>query len=220
MTTHFAAKFKGNKDTTSLCKKYAMRWTWAKTTENQAEVDCKRCAKMLGIEPVAKVESGSASGTCQCCFGAFKLPRGRMSHHGYKRPGYGYDVGYCMGERELPYEKSCEVTKALLSNVEAYLADKRDYLSRLVAGEIKALTTQVTDYSVKVRDYEMRPKKSVVVNMGDGEVHNYEGRIGSSLSSFERVHARYVYNTKRDIQAAEEQVKFLSQKIADWKLVD
>src|SRR5262245_43138099 len=43
-------------------------------------------------------------GTCQVCGGTYKIVRGFISLHGYKRPGYGEIHGKCFGSRCLPFE--------------------------------------------------------------------------------------------------------------------
>lgn len=223
MTLHFVAPHWKTKANVPLCQQQALSPRWGKTTEDKNEVSCKRCAKSLGIEPATKVEKGSPTGTCQCCFGAFKLPRGKgkLSHHGYKRPGYGYDVGYCMGEGQLPYEKSCEVTRALMHRVSNYLEHRREYLSKLESGTVERLIVSMTDYSQPLpRGEWKRPTKAVVVTKGDEEVYSYDGRIGNVLPSFENALKREIQKVGYDIRAAEEQEKFLAQKVAEWKLVD
>tara|TARA_R110002153_G_scaffold66396_1_gene177486 strand:- start:98 stop:919 length:822 start_codon:yes stop_codon:yes gene_type:complete len=48
--------------------------------------------------------SGDRRGYCYCCGRVgFKLnDAGRLSRHGYSRPGWGYDVGGCQGTRKTP----------------------------------------------------------------------------------------------------------------------
>jgi hypothetical protein len=53
--------------------------------------------------------------TCACCFRSQAVVRGGrgMAHHGYQRPGLGYQTKSCMGVSYQPYELSNAGTKAI-----------------------------------------------------------------------------------------------------------
>jgi len=42
--------------------------------------------------------------TCQCCGGKFLANTGSVAHHGYTRPGWGWQTASCSGAKELPFE--------------------------------------------------------------------------------------------------------------------
>jgi len=44
--------------------------------------------------------------TCQICGRPIFAETGVIAHHGYTRPGHGYQTGSCIGARELPFEVS------------------------------------------------------------------------------------------------------------------
>lgn len=46
--------------------------------------------------------------TCPCCFRAIAVRGGRMAHHGYERPGDGWQTASCPGIRFKPLERSKE----------------------------------------------------------------------------------------------------------------
>ena len=45
-------------------------------------------------------------GTCQICGKSYRIPKGILSHHGFRRPGEGYQTSSCYGARDLPLEVS------------------------------------------------------------------------------------------------------------------
>lgn len=49
--------------------------------------------------------------TCQICGRAIKSKKGFIAHHGYQRPGMGWQTASCDGAGNLPYEVSCEALK-------------------------------------------------------------------------------------------------------------
>lgn len=52
---------------------------------------------------------------CQICEREVKSKSGLIAHHGFKRPGNGWQTESCVGDRELPYEKSRDaIPKAIL----------------------------------------------------------------------------------------------------------
>lgn len=65
--------------------------------------------RKLSIEETAanakrKVEREAATMTCQCCGRKHLANRGWIAHHGYQRPGYGYQTASCFGAKALPFE--------------------------------------------------------------------------------------------------------------------
>jgi len=101
-----------------------------KTNATGATVDAMRafCAEVLPLSEAVvslknKVSKGRASNanpaksknphkmvkTCSCCFRAIAvLPSGKMAHHGYQRPGVGWQTASCPGIRFKPLELSSE----------------------------------------------------------------------------------------------------------------
>lgn len=53
-------------------------------------------------------------GYCPVCNGDYKAPDGLLALHGYKRPGFGYIIGDCMGAHKRPHEVSDELARAYL----------------------------------------------------------------------------------------------------------
>lgn len=61
-------------------------------TENAAKNKAKKAAKE------------SAHMTCQCCGKGHLANTGKLAHHGYTRPGWGWQTASCIGAREMPFE--------------------------------------------------------------------------------------------------------------------
>jgi len=136
-------------------------------------------------------------GYCQICEGEFKLAGGLMVHHGYKRPGWGYIVGDCMGVSQLPYEKSAEVCKVYLARVSEHRADKQEFLRRLEADEVTEL------YKTHWKGKPELVKKS--------EAKDYEWKL--------LVRSR-VRETEYEIRGLGYEVDRMEKRIAAWKLCE
>ena len=53
-----------------------------------------------------KVKKQATAKTCQCCARQIFAEVGTIAHHGYERPGHGYQTASCMGAKFLPFEAS------------------------------------------------------------------------------------------------------------------
>ncbi|MFL9499248.1 hypothetical protein ACJMQP_04240 [Rhodopseudomonas palustris] len=60
--------------------------------------------------------------TCQCCGRRIKARTGNIAHHGYERPGDGWQTASCMGARALPFE----VSRDRLGDLLAALHDQHE----------------------------------------------------------------------------------------------
>lgn len=56
--------------------------------------------------------------TCQICAREIKLVNGLIAHHGFRRPGDGWQTASCWGARFKPYEESCNRIPDVISMLE------------------------------------------------------------------------------------------------------
>jgi hypothetical protein len=230
-TTHFAANWKNRPERgiVGLCQKFAMRQpNWSKTTTNRDEVDCKSCAKSLGITPAAKVKAANL-GTCPCCFNEQKTLKGeRMVHHGYQRPGYGYIVGDCFGVKYPRFEISCEGTIAYKACIALARANVDRNLTKLLAGGFETLPF---NYTVYVLDTEGNrtwtsgtakfAKETVYVNVAAGDKRvtlpytRYDGAI--TIPSYQDLFNDTQRTYERQIKTMDGHMAELAEKIQNWK---
>jgi len=87
---------------------------------------------------------GDTRGVCWCCGrSGFKLnAQGRLSRHGYQRPGWGYDVGGCQGSGLTPrmtIDRAIEWCEQTVASMGELLGDA----DRLAALEIRGLRREV-----------------------------------------------------------------------------
>jgi hypothetical protein len=75
-------------------------------------------------------------GFCPICEGDFRLHKGKLVHHGYKRPGTGYIEGDCIAVHRDPYEVSCEVVKEYRLGLQSGLDGLRARLEELKSGTV------------------------------------------------------------------------------------
>lgn len=80
------------------------------------------------------------SGTCQGCGHHQKLPKGKLSLHGYTVE-WGFFSGTCDGARELPYEQSCEYCKTCVVRATKH----REDVLKAAANYRRPITEPVVD---------------------------------------------------------------------------
>lgn len=180
---------------------------------------CKNRACTLFFKPFSlntKPASTTPEGTCQCCFRTdlkVKTPGdaldkpGKVSLHGYERPGEGYIVGKCWGESELPYEQSCEVTKKFLQHVKDAITNMQTALANLEADRVETLT------------HIVRKGRGVdIIEVKKGAAWVGIPRAPGSIPSFEVLRQEAIEKTKRDLHMAQMRRDFLQEKVDTWTL--
>lgn len=94
----------------------------------------------------ARAEREAASMTCQCCGRRFLANTGLMAHHGYERPGSGWQTASCYGARHLPFEVSRDtlgdMIDALKRRCDQLIATRQEF-----ADEKHSLSVSYLDYS-------------------------------------------------------------------------
>lgn len=87
--------------------------------------------------------------TCQICGRQIRAKNGVLAHHGYRRPGEGWQTASCEGARELPLEKSDSVLKSHIAAVARALEDSLAY----AAASITMVVFQKRSYAAYQTKY-------------------------------------------------------------------
>ncbi|MBS0987459.1 hypothetical protein JK182_01960 [Acetobacter okinawensis] len=78
--------------------------------------DLKQCVvkgRLPRPEPTPK-NPNQVRGTCPCCFAQQAVRSASMVHHGYQRPGDGFQTSSCPGIRFKPFERSPDGTQYMI----------------------------------------------------------------------------------------------------------
>ncbi len=168
-------------------------------------------------------------GHCQICSNEQKLRDGKLVHHGYQRPGFGSIVGDCYGVDAVPYEVSCELTKKYRGIVRAQLAETKEGLRRLKAGEVKHLLverrrgwneTSFVDYCIGVTNqYDWEREIDARINGAEHAIRQIEreiGRLTSLIDNWKPSQIRTIEEQLAELRAAkEERAKETARKRAE-----
>lgn len=80
------------------------------------------------------------STTCQVCGRAIRAASGRIAHHGYQRPGGGWQTASCRGARHVPYEVGHDALDAWIEELTAlYIPETR----KRIAGHLDSPPAQL-----------------------------------------------------------------------------
>lgn len=101
-------------------------------------------------------------GTCQACFGEFKVNEASklIVLHGYQRPGIGHILGDCEGTGIVPFEYSCLHTKVIIVRHLQLAEDSAKRQSELsTLGYAGPLTRRWDEYNPDTRRNEPRSEE-------------------------------------------------------------
>lgn len=129
--------------------------------------------------------------TCPVCFRSIAVLRGTMAHHGYQRPGEGWQTASCPGIRFKPLEVSSEGLEWLIATLRKRLADLKD-----------AHANQATrpEYLMAKRTYNGKAEK-----------------ITRDDPLWKRVFARHIAEVESEMGGLERELPTLDKMLADWK---
>lgn len=153
--------------------------------------------------------------TCQCCARQIFAETGLIAHHGYERPGDGWQTASCSGARHLPFE----VDRAILGLMIVSLKDRLKGL-RASRAAVKAETASIartyTDYSKPIDSLGYRPKVEIEFTRSTFAAvvsHDIFKRHHSAPRSFDALKADEIVSRDRGIASlvgfiADQQARF------------
>lgn len=83
---------------------------------------------------------------CQICARDIKANTGLIAHHGYQRPGNGWQTASCMGAKALPYEQSRDLIPTVITSYKGSLEHQKAYEQELLATPPATITTMARYY--------------------------------------------------------------------------
>lgn len=126
--------------------------------------------------------------TCPCCFRKIAISQdGTMVHHGYTRPGSGFQTSSCPGIRFKSLEVSNEGLIWLIDNQKKYLSMVEGKLADALDGKLSNL-------------YDYRVNKHL--SPGD--------------QGYDRVLKRYISGLRGEASMISMEIPVLEEKLADW----
>lgn len=161
--------------------------------------------------------------TCQICARAIKTVKARglhpvgypgqevIAHHGYKRPGHGWQTSSCHGARHLPYEISRDAIPPVI-----------DWLERAILavdGELAAMMLDPPATLVRYRDGYGVNLHAAKIEVPRPEGFDPEKAIRSCWSpgSYGGLFAASHSDKTRQVKDYRQALAELRQRFFDWK---
>jgi hypothetical protein len=156
---------------------------------------------------------------CQCCGKVHLANNGLMAHHGYTRPGVGWQTASCYGARYVPFEVSRDRLATLIDDLRAYRKRVEQHLADVKADR-KEIHVTFTDS--RVLDKNKRYGKTMVSVTRDtwdavkaeNEPH---AAYGTFPMDFESVKNRKLNELQKDIEATALYIKEQVKRFNGWK---
>lgn len=133
--------------------------------------------------------------SCGCCFREIAVvggvPTGRMAHHGYERPGDGFQTASCPGTMFMPLETTDDGPRHMAGAMRRLLAATEASLARAPA--LTSLTISVYERGQRVRK-EITPEMKDWRRAYDAHLGRLRGEIagiGASIAHFDKVIAEW-----------------------------
>jgi hypothetical protein len=153
------------------------------------------------------------TGHCQICEREIGTTTGLIAHHGYTRPGHGWQTASCFGAKWRPYEVACDALPEAIRSLEVYILNQEGFIASWMSEppasiDYKADNWQGGRYVSKSytaeRPADFDPK---------AEVNRYTYPPCKYSSLF---HGR-ISSAQMHIKFAKDDVKRLTKRLADWK---
>jgi len=167
-----------------------------------------------------KVKDIDASQTmhCQCCGRAIHAALGKIAHHGYQRPGEGWQTASCFGAKRLPWEVDRSAVADLIKHLEQILENSIEARAEAQAETIPVRHHyQVYDrntrnkYIGKVLELTRDTFDAIVKANVDGVfTHRYR-------ATFDEFKARDLENRDVKIKRLKQDIKEFTAKYDGWK---
>jgi hypothetical protein len=164
--------------------------------------------KVVSPKQAAKL---ARSMTCQCCGRAIFAETGVIAHHGYQRPGGGWQTASCMGARELPFEVSRDALGRLIVNLQDWEA--RAVAARAaVAAETAPVVVTVSDTS-KPRDPQTGRRPILTIELTRATDVAATGLKGT----FDEYKTSDMLARDREIAGVRDEIKAQQARFDGWK---
>ena len=155
----------------------------------EAQLKAYRAKRKVEIE-AEKADIARRSKTCQCCGGSVFAETGVIAHHGYTRPGDGWQTASCPGARHLPFEADRSVLALVIESYGTRIATVEREI-HLVQTEASPVIVQAVD-TTKPRILGKRQYTAICVTRDNFAEHKEIAYRTHYVHSFDQLLTREV----------------------------
>lgn len=181
----------------------------------------RRRRQLSGAEKEAnareRAEREAAAMTCQICSRKILANTGVVAHHGYNRPGDGWQTDSCGGARDLPFEMDRTALGTEIVMAEIRLKSAEEFYGQTEREEI--------DIVFERREYAgyMKPDivhRFVLNRVNFDEIKNTNSNIFfryTALRDFDAIKELELHTQKLNVSLIANYVKSQKERYAGWK---
>jgi hypothetical protein len=144
---------------------------------------------------------------CQICGRGIKANTGVIAHHGYERPGDGWQSASCMGARYLPYEVSCDMLPPAIASIQRYIQNTKEALKKFLANPPETLERAPHWKGDNKKETYVRP---------EGFTFEENHRSYGMNQQYELEYESRRYRMTKNIEYAEVDKIRMEKRLADW----
>jgi hypothetical protein len=146
-------------------------------------------------------------GTCQICLRSIGTKTGHIAHHGYKRPGHGWQTSSCFGAKWRPLEVACDAIPRAIEGLILHSGRQAVMQTEMITNPPAELSSK--DAYGKVRRVFTKPEG---FNTGVKPVTYKPG--------YESLFWMKIQSITSELKACIEDIGFLTERLASWKPVN
>ena len=190
----------------------------------RADRDAIKAAPLIA-KPKSKTRAlaearNAVAKTCQICGRPILAERGKIAHHGYQRPGDGWQTASCYGAMHLPFEVSRSTLDLYIKQMEIQLAGHQSHL-RGIDEEVVAI--RLTYFTGKYNGAQRVYNTFFVTRENFKDTRAEHARMAYSHSAipatFDEAKAREMKSIQTKIAETKAYIKMQQARYDSWKAV-
>ena len=147
--------------------------------------------------------------TCQICGRKIQATKGLIAHHGYTRPGNGWQTGSCFGARNLPYEVSRNVIPDAQRIVKDTIDRRNNQLRSLLDTPPAIINEEVR---VRIPGSLLRKTETREHARPD----NFSATENFGATRYAQIYQRDVFKLEREIATLLQEQIYLQERFDNW----
>lgn len=168
---------------------------------------------------IAQAERDAKAMTCQCCARKILAETGEIAHHGYQRPGAGWQTASCYGAKALPFEVDRARLGELIAAHRRSKASFEAHLERLKA-EKDPLSWTFQDITTKRNAWTKGKTVTKIVTRETfdavfAETETIRAKAYPDMT-YDRLKALKIHETERDIRMLADEIAFQQPRYDGW----
>ena len=150
------------------------------------------------------------TGHCQICGREIGTTTGNIAHHGYTRPGSGWQTASCFGAKWRPYEVACDALPPAIRGLQDYVEGCKVRLNDLMTNPPEQITYKSDDRFSKQKEYTFARPDNFDPKAELTHSDKYGGR------NYANLFLAKVERLRTDIKYSQQDIVALKKRLADW----